>query len=216
MHHGAPPGRWFDRRGLRRAGERLGADLLALQEVDRRVVRSAFCDQTKLVASATGLHPVFVPARRLGAVGNYGIALLSRTPARAVEVVRLPPFGSERRVAILASVELDGRPVTVAATHLQNRPSVAVQQLDVVLERLMARPGPHLLLGDLNAGRRLVGPSIEAAGLEALVAPPTFPTRRPVEHIDWIAASGLQLGPPEVPDIWLSDHFPLVTTVAQS
>lgn len=213
LHHGAPPGRSFDRRGLRRSASRLGVDLLALQEVDRRVGRSRFCDQARLVASATGLHAVFAGARHLGVIGEYGIALLAATQPTAVEVVPLPSFGAESRVAIVASVELRGRRVSVAATHLQNRAWIAERQLPVVLEHLMPRPGPHLLLGDLNAGPDRLGAMVRGAGLVPSFGGPTFPTRAPTDYIDWIAADGLSIDSIEVPGIWASDHFPMVATV---
>lgn len=213
LHHGAPPGRRFDRIGIRDAARRLGVELLALQEVDRRVSRSCFSDGAALVAKATGLHPTFARARRLELVGEYGIALLTREPPTAVEVLRLPAFGSEQRLAIVASVVLGGVSVSVASVHLHNRRWIAAQQLPVVLERLTARPGPHLLLGDLNAGPEVLGPAITAAGFDQVVAPPTFPTRAPTDHIDWIAYRGLRVTDPEVPRIWASDHFPLVATV---
>lgn len=213
LHHGAPPDRFYSRRALVRATARLGVDLLALQEVDHRIVRSRFADLPGVVARATGLHPTFARARSIGPRGHYGIALMTAGAPSAVEVVALPRFGGEQRLAIVASVMLGDRRVSVAAAHLQHRPWIAEQQLPVVLERLMARPGPHLLLGDLNAGRRVLGPIVRAAGLEPLDAPPTFPTWRPHEHIDWIAASGIDLVDPQVPSIWTSDHRPLVATV---
>lgn len=213
LHHGAPPQRRFDPAGLRDATRRLGVELLALQEVDRRVGRSRFADQAALVADATGLHATFGRARRLGVVGEYGIALLCPRPPTAVEVVRLPAFGSEQRLAIIASVELGGGAVSVASVHLHNRGWIAARQLPVVLDRLLRRPGPHVLLGDLNAGPDEIGPTVAAAGFASVAAPPTFPTRGATQHIDWIAVRGLTADRPEVPSIWASDHFPLVATV---
>lgn len=214
LHHGAPPDRWFDRSGLRESSRRLGVELLALQEVDRRVARSHFSDGAKIVAEATGLHPTFAGARRLQVTGQYGIALLAPEPPTAVEIVRLPAFGSEQRLAIIASVELGGRRVSVASVHLHNRRWIAARQLPVVLSRLMARPGPHLLLGDLNAGPEVLGPQVAAAGLDHVQAPPTFPTRGATDHIDWIAFGGMTAVGAEVPSIWASDHFPLITTLS--
>jgi len=213
LHHGAPPERWFDRSGLAESARRLGVELLALQEVDRRVPRSRFSDGAAIVSKATGLHPTFASARRLQVTGQYGIALLTPQPPTAVEVVRLPAFGSEQRLAIIVSVELGGRRVSVASAHLHNRRWIAARQLPVVLDRLMARPGPHLLLGDLNAGPDVLGPTVAAAGLSAVEGPPTFPTRGATDHIDWIAVGGLTASAVEVPSIWASDHFPLVATL---
>lgn len=82
----------------------LGADLLALQEVDRDQPRSGSVDQTALVASAMGaVDWRFVPALH-GTPGetwrraddadpggtSYGIALLSRLPVTSWRTLRLP------------------------------------------------------------------------------------------------------------------------------
>lgn len=212
LHHGAPPDRWFRPSVLRRAVGRLGVELLALQEVDRRNIRTRWCDQAALVAGATGLRPVFARARRI-AGGDYGIALLTRSEPTAVEVVALPRFGGEQRVALLASVELAGRPVSVCVTHLQNAERVAAAQLEVVLDRLVTRPGPLLLLGDMNAPPRIVGPLVEAAGMELAHLPATFPRWAPRLRIDHIASSGLDVEAAELPDVWTSDHAPAAAIV---
>src|SRR5688500_1043284 len=100
---------------LGRACAALGADVLALQEVDVRVPRSRFVDEVAAVARATGMHSVFGQTCRVGGVGRYGNALFSRAPMDEVETLRLPRVGTtEPRGAVLATV--DG--VTVAATHL--------------------------------------------------------------------------------------------------
>lgn len=211
VHHAAPPHRWATRRRLRRAVQRLGADLVALQEVDRFVVRSAFADQAAVAARATGMHAVFARTRWL-AGGQYGIGLLSRSVPTAVEIVRLPRHGREQRAAILASVELGGERVSVAATHLQNDPDVAPRQLEVVLDRLLRRPAPRLLMGDLNVGPSAIGDRLATAGLRSGAAVATFPVWHPRAAIDWIAVDGRTLEGVAAADVWLSDHFPLVAT----
>lgn len=192
--------------------QRLGADLVALQEVDRFVVRSGFADQPAVAARATGMHAVFARTRWWGPGGQYGIALLSRSAPTAVEIVRLPRHGREPRAAILASVELGGARVSVAATHLQNDPDIAPRQLEVVLERLRRRPGPRLLLGDLNVGPSAIADRLARDGFVAGPVVRTFPVWGPRLAIDWIAADGRTLEDVAAPDIWLSDHFPLVAS----
>lgn len=212
LHHAAPPHRWARRRALAEAVRRVGADLVALQEVDRRVLRSGFADQASVAARAAGLHPTFVRTRRLGPGSAYGIAVLSAARPTAVETVWLPRHGGEQRAAVLLSTELGGERVSVAATHLQNDPDIAPRQLEVVLDRLLRRPGPRLLLGDLNVGPAAISATLSAAGFSWPAAPPTFPVWNPRSRIDWIAAEGRTLDDAVVPDVWLSDHFPLVAT----
>jgi endonuclease/exonuclease/phosphatase family metal-dependent hydrolase len=99
----------------------LGADVLAVQEVDRDQPRSHQVDQPAVLTAASGLtHWRFVPAV-WGTPGvgtswtaatdaddepqmpgpTYGIALLSRWPVRAWHVLRFPParIGMPLRVA---------------------------------------------------------------------------------------------------------------------
>jgi endonuclease/exonuclease/phosphatase family metal-dependent hydrolase len=145
---------------------RLDADLVALQEVDRDLPRSGRVDQARVLAEALGMAWRFAPAL-LGTPADgarpvepgspdpggpaYGIALLSRLPLDAVEVVRLPRRGGEEpRVAQLAEVVTGDRRVTVAGTHLSYVPPSGVAQLRALLRRLDRQGGRRLLLGDLN------------------------------------------------------------------
>lgn len=213
IHHGAPPTLMAARPGWLRAVRGLDADILAVQEVDRFNPRSGFVDQVRLIARATGLCPVFARTRRMFGVGQYGHALLCREAPSAVELVKLPEFGGERRLAILAALRLAGAPISVAAVHLHNEPRVASAQLEVVVERLLRRPGPHLLIGDLNLGPGRIGGRLQQAGLSAVGSPHTFPSWEPKRQIDWIVGSGLDVGPVWVGAAATSDHLPLLAEV---
>lgn len=189
----------------------LGADLLALQEVDVGVARSDRADQPRAVAEATGMDHVFARAITVG-TGRYGNALLARGPISDVEVLRLPRTSRrhEARVAILATVRLAGIAVSVAATHLSiHRPEVH-DQLDRVVAALAARPTPAVLLGDLNLLAEEVEPVARAAGLHLVGGGATFPADHPRIRIDHVAAAGLGLGPADVVRTRCSDHRALV------
>ena len=227
IRHGLPPGRTdVDHRALAAAVTHLDADLVGLQEVDRGTPRVGGSDQAGLVARATGMTAHFGRAIRLGA-GEYGNALLVR--GEVLDVVELPmPAEGEDRMAILARVvdptdSAPGHAATewcVAVTHLQNqrrgRPDEAPDQLEVVLDALdrLASPGtPAVLLGDLNMGPDRVEPILVARGFRWAVGPPTFPSHRPRERIDWIAVRGAVVEAVIVPDVRVSDHRPLVAQV---
>jgi hypothetical protein len=120
----------------------LGVDLLAVQEVDRTLARSGRSDQPAVIAQALGAGWFwsFAPAlvgddfRPLSGPDPggpaYGNLLVSRLPLAAVEHLRFPPAGgSEQRTAILASIQVGSRSVTVAATRLSNRQGHNVRQL---------------------------------------------------------------------------------------
>lgn len=200
-----------DAAALGRACAGLGADVLALQEVDVRVPRSAFVDEVAVVARATRMQAVFGRTCRVGVVGRYGNALFSRLPMADVACVRLPRLGrNEVRGVILARVE----GVTVAATHLSVRPDENVRQLDFVLDVLRSRPQPWVLVGDLNRRPEQLA-AVAAAGL-ALVdtSRPTFPAHAPDRRIDHIAVAGVEVQSVDVlPQQDVGDHRPLAATL---
>jgi endonuclease/exonuclease/phosphatase family metal-dependent hydrolase len=201
----------------------LRADVLALQEVDRRVPRSNGADQTSIVANGCGLNGIYAPARRLDG-GEYGNALLARGSLVDVEHVRLPVMpGNEARAVVLARVQMDGTDLSVAATHLQNRhggppPTPAdaaeqLEQLEVVLAALARRPRPRALLGDLNMPPEVALPVLQAAGYEVADSEPTVVVGAPKFRIDYVAVDGRAVGKSEVLDTDVSDHRALVVEV---
>jgi endonuclease/exonuclease/phosphatase family metal-dependent hydrolase len=214
IQHGRGPDGLVDRGRLANELALLDADLLALQEVDVGLRRSDRVDQARLAAAATGLSVVFGPARRVGWWGRYGNALLVRGQIHTSSRVRLPRSErGERRAALLAEVEVRGRRISVAATHLAVDRLDARRQLDAVLAALVRLPSPRLLLGDLNLGPDDVGSAVAAAGMVLADGPPTYPASGPVSRIDHVATSGLKLDSVVVPEAAISDHRPLVVLV---
>ena len=219
IRHGAPPGRPADLRGIAAAVSSLHADVVALQEVDRRVIRTCFADQAMRLGRSAGLTAHFAPARRFLWTGSYGNALLFRGTAARLERVSLASVG-EQRVALIASVQLHEQQVTVVSTHLQNsrrgRQSEAGGQLDEILGVLHKWPRPWVLMGDLNLRPEVVLPRLERAGLHPVSTAPTFPSHAPRICIDWIAVAGLELLSAEVVDLRASDHRPIVAELVPS
>lgn len=213
----------------------LDADVLALQEVDRSQPRSHSADLTAIAAEAGGyVASRFGPAlagvpgewdRSTGVEApgtpQYGVALLSRVPVEAWEVVRLPALRGavpvlfpgrrrpevvrdEPRVAVLARLA-DG--VSVASTHLSFIPWWNLVQLRVLLRRLPRR-GPLLLMGDLN-----LPPDVAArtTGLRPLASGLTFPAHAPTSQLDHVLGRGVTATEPgQVRRLALSDHCALV------
>jgi endonuclease/exonuclease/phosphatase family metal-dependent hydrolase len=199
-----------DLRRLAAACAGLGADVLAVQEVDRFGRRSRFRDEMAVIARATGLKAVFGAAVRRR-WRSYGNVLLARGPISEVEVIMLPrPSDGEQRVAIVARAAVNGLAVSVAATHLSFRPGEGLPQLEVLLEALDRRAGPRLLMGDLNLGPEVVEPAVTAAGYRLAPTGPTFPARGPRTRIDFVAVSGLEVLAASTPAPGMSDHLPVV------
>lgn len=178
------------------------ADVLALQEVDDFVARSGRVDVTAVIADALGMSAAFGEAMRLGKRGRYGNSLLVRGPLTDVEVVALPHhIEREPRCAVIGR----GGDVSIASCHL-GLFGDATTQLPFVVGALLERPGPHLLLGDLNLQRA----KVDVAPLTLLESAPTFPAHAPRRAIDHIAVSGLDVAAVTVlVEQPVSDHRPL-------
>ena len=213
IRHGAPAGRVAALGGTAAAVASLGADVVALQEVDRHVFRSWWRDQPRHLAAAMGGRPHFAAARAIGPFGRYGNALLVRGEVQRERVLELPSVG-EPRVALLLRVRVGGERGTVVSTHLQNRregrPVEAPQQLEHLLAELRGWPEPWVLMGDLNLRADTVVPLLTAAGLTPVETGPTFPSDRPKVRIDWVAVRGWAARSVQVPDLRASDHRPIV------
>lgn len=208
----------MDLAGLAQAAASLRADVLGLQEVDVGVHRSGGADLAAVAAG--GMAVAFGPALRLskGFNGRYGNALAVRGSISDEVTLRLPrQRGDEPRAAVVARAEPDeGFPATVCVTHLSVRADVARRQLDFVLDALVERAPPHLLLGDLNLRPEDVAPAVERRGL-SLADPtaPTFPVDAPRIRIDHVCVSGaVAVESVSAVPTGSSDHCALVVVVA--
>lgn len=194
----------------------LHADVVALQEVDRRTVRTWFLDQAALAARRSGTVALFGAARGFGPGGQYGNALLvrGRVLDHAVHALGGP---GEPRAALIARVVVRSTELTVVSTHLQNRrgdgPSTAPDQLEELVGVLSGWPEPWALMGDLNLRAGTVEPILGRAGLMPLHSSPTYPSDAPRIRIDWIATRGLGEATTWVPELRSSDHRPVVADV---
>jgi endonuclease/exonuclease/phosphatase family metal-dependent hydrolase len=199
---------------LARTCEGFHADVLGLQEVDVGMSRSRWANLARRVARTTEMTYAFGPALRRGWFGRYGNALLARGSLWDVEELPLPSVAAEPRAAILAMAYTHAGTVSVASVHLSVHREERDQQLRLVLEALKARPLPRLLLGDLNGPPEDVAGLVRAAGLQLLLAAPTFPARAPEKQIDHVVTAGLRVLEWSVPDTPVSDHCPLVAELS--
>jgi endonuclease/exonuclease/phosphatase family metal-dependent hydrolase len=200
---------------LREGVAALDADIVGLQEVDRRVFRSWFVDQVELGRrAAAAADAVFGRARWFGPGGHYGNALLVRGGIGPREVVELPVEGGrERRIAIVADAIVRGRELTVAVTHLQNDHREALRQLDVLGRRLAGRPGPAVLLGDLNLRPDDVRLVTEPLGFTVAGGANSSGVDRPFQRIDHVVVRGFEVGAVHVPRPPVSDHRPVIAAL---
>jgi endonuclease/exonuclease/phosphatase family metal-dependent hydrolase len=221
IRHGAPARGRVNHGALVRTCAGFDADVIGLQEVDSRRLRSAFRNQATLVAHRLGFTVIYGAVLQTGLFGRYGNALLARGAIRDVNLVQLPrPSRRQARGAILARVELHGVDVSVAVTHLQHHPArfrhqppEAPLQLRALLDILKQRPAPRMLLGDLNLGLSRAKTILDAAGFESVPESPTVPAEQPRVTLDYIAVDGLQIVDSAVIPIDTSDHRPVVASL---
>lgn len=186
-------GEGMDRRiDLQRTADvitRLRPDLVALQEVDRRVERTGGVDQAARLAELTGMHHAFgdfMPYQG----GQYGMAILSRWPMTEVENHRLPP-GEEPRSALAARIALgEGGPeIVFVGIHLYRTAEERLAQARRLVEVFRAERAPVLLVGDFNSTPESDVISLLAESWE--VTPKTgdrrtFSSTEPVREIDFV------------------------------
>tara|TARA_R110002096_G_scaffold143328_1_gene299126 strand:- start:95511 stop:96398 length:888 start_codon:yes stop_codon:yes gene_type:complete len=130
------------------------ADVLLLQEIEHH--RDEGASRAEQVAERLGMNAAYAPGYGLPGGGSHGVAILSRVSLRDVEILELPYFNvvvnSARRVALAATIELDGQDVRIFSVHLDNRinPSKRRRQLGPVLQSAKNFSGSVVIAGDLN------------------------------------------------------------------
>jgi endonuclease/exonuclease/phosphatase family metal-dependent hydrolase len=227
--------------------KQLDADILALQEVDLDQHRSGRADLTAVAADAMGaVSHRFVAAISgtpgatwMAATGDeqpgtsgYGIALLSRFPANAWQVLRLPRIPvrfpmylpgprkvmvvhEEPRAAMAVCLDTPLGPFTVANTHLSFVPGWNRVQLQHFIRDLRGYPGPHVLMGDLN----MTPPTPSRwTRLRTLCEAATFPADEPCHQLDHILTDDrtLRANTCVAPRLPISDHRALVVDVSRA
>lgn len=174
-----------------RAIRALGADIVALQEVDRGVTRSGSVDQPRLLGERLAMPHAFggfFPYQG----GEYGMAILSRYPIRREHALRLPD-GNEPRVALFAELELpSGASVLVVNVHFDwvSNDTLRFRQVEALGAVLDTVSLPTILLGDFNDVPESRTVQRWASTFVNLAKPSTdhftFSSQQPAKEIDHI------------------------------
>lgn len=168
----------------------IGADIVALQEVDRRLGRRASALPRQMVEEH---HWQVVPlAIRPDSIGWHGNALLVRKGVDILDAapIQLPML--EPRGAVRADLSVDGRRVRVVGMHLDLSGLRRRDQVRAILADLGECDGacPTVMLGDLNEWSQRGG-CLREFQLDWQILSPgrSFPTRQPVARLDRIVMS---------------------------
>ena len=188
--------------------ERTGADLVALQEVDRGMDRSGGVDQPAELERLTGMNVTFHATLHRG-TGEYGLAMASRDGGPFL-FKKLPRVADEEPRGYLVG---DFRGVTVLATHLSLQRTPRARQTAALIEALDRYGGPFVLLGDLNQSSWALRRAARRAFYVPLVPKRTM-SRRWAQRDHVIAGRGARVLRRDIVSGPASDHFALAANVA--
>jgi endonuclease/exonuclease/phosphatase family metal-dependent hydrolase len=128
------------------------ADVIIMEEIHRSYLS---CSAACVVGKAFGFYEIYAPGAAAGD-GDDGIAIVSRAPITSAQVIELPHYdvhiNAARRIALAATIEREGQPITVYAVHLENRLTVSQRRTQMlpVLEHAAKQRTPVIIAGDFN------------------------------------------------------------------
>jgi endonuclease/exonuclease/phosphatase family metal-dependent hydrolase len=198
----------------------IGADVIALQEVDQRFGNRAGLLDLNALEQESGLVPI--PLR--GVRSNHGwrgnLVLVRDGTVTAARQLVLP--GAEPRGALIVDLALPIGPLRIVAAHLGLLRRSRAHQVKALVSAAETKDGrPTLLMGDLNewrVGQRSSLRALEPAfgPLDATVA--SFPSRFPLWSLDRILANPHSaVSRIEIHDTPLarvaSDHLPIKAVI---
>jgi endonuclease/exonuclease/phosphatase family metal-dependent hydrolase len=169
----------------------LDADVIALQEADRRFGSRASALPVHLIEEHSDYKPVPLDTRA-ASIGWHGNALLVRKDVEvgAHEILHLPSL--EPRGAVLADVSVGGVALRVVGMHLDLSGLWRRKQAHAILAHLDERHGdpPRVMMGDLNEWSAGGGCLRDfAAHHRFATCGRSFHARRPIAALDRIMVS---------------------------
>lgn len=168
----------------------IDADVIALQEVDRRVGDRASV-LSRAALDDTPWKPVQL-AKRPRSLGWHGNAILVRREYDVIEAEPLDLPMLEPRGAVRADIEFGGGRVRVIGAHLDLSGLRRRDQIKAILAHHgRCEAGcPTVVLGDFNQWGATSGAMREfGEGWQLLDPGRSFPSRQPVARLDRIIAS---------------------------
>lgn len=193
----------------------LGADVVVLQEADKRLGRRPPALPRKMIEAETDFTPVEVSGNGIS-LGWHGNAVLMRDPSRVRRIDRLDLPGLEPRGAVLLDLDI-GAGLGLIAAHLGLRRRDRQMQL-AALAAATASYGHAVIAGDFNEWSDRQGMEPLAHRFTTHAPGRSFHASRPIASLDRFALSeGLTLGDAGVEEGPVakraSDHLPIWSDV---
>ena len=169
----------------------IDADVIALQEADRRIGdRASVLPRAEIDDTPWRVVEL---ARRPRSIGWHGNALLVRREFEIITSHALDLPTLEPRGAACVEIKVQGRMVRVLGTHLDLSGLRRRDQIRSMLSFIddCAEAHPTVIMGDFNQWGRQTGAMREFANGWNLITPgKSYPSRQPVANLDRIVASG--------------------------
>ncbi len=191
----------------------LNADIVVLQEADRRLGARPSALPIARITPQTGMIAVPVPGPV--SVGWHGNAVLLSPAARIVEVQHIDLPGAEPRGALVVDTDIADVPLRIIATHLGLMRRSRRAQLSALIAHMDERSHrATLIAGDMNEWSQTVGLGRLAHHFTIHAPGKSFHARLPVAKLDRIAMDDalklVDAGVVETPDTQrASDHLPI-------
>lgn len=164
--------------------------VVGVNEIESFSPRTRFANQPRRLAASRDMLCAYGPTLKLGPIGFFGNAILSRYPIYDKTNYRLP--GSrEPRCCLKTLLRIQEGLVTVFSTHLGLNREERTGQIAELAWLVAREKNPVILMGDFNCGTDQLAPLYEMlvdTG-ELFGARPTYPFDNPIDRIDYILIS---------------------------
>ena len=196
-------------------------DLVGLQEVDRGVTRTQQIDEIAELAKLTKMDYAFAFNLKYQG-GQYGVAILSRTPIMATEHRLYQNLReAERRGFIRAQVRVGNVSLSFVTTHLDYQyDDGRLFETQQLLAALQSVKEPLIVVGDFNdipsgEAYKLMRQQFEDAWPDRNRDDPGFsyPADKPAKRIDYIftrSSDAVRIKRAWIVNTLASDHVPVV------
>jgi endonuclease/exonuclease/phosphatase family metal-dependent hydrolase len=170
--------------------EEVDADIVALQEADRRLGKRESAIPSEMIRDESQYTPIWLNSRE-HSIGWHGNAILVKDAliVHSTALVAIPSL--EPRGAVMAVVETIRGPLCVVGMHLDLSGLRRHQQIRAIRAQVARDHAalPLILMGDCNEWSKHGGSLTAFSGLHMAETGASFHSRRPIARLDRIFAN---------------------------